>query len=274
MGAAGAVLTLGIALGSPLGGALGELDPAYALLGGAAVMVVVAFLGWMLLSRDTVQQRAVPPRQIISTLYKFPALRLPFLFAFLDRFTVGFLVAGFPVYATLKYGFTPARIGLQFAAFMLTMGILCYPTTRLSRYFTLRQLMLGGSLVYSTLFAAVGFVGEGILLWWMILMGAASAVMFIPTLQLAARAVPDFARTTAMGGLNAAGALGFLLGPIVSGVLIAALKPAMGTVPAYSIILLIGGLTEFVIAGALLVFGWLKVPDISPDALAHEKAPA
>ena len=107
----------------------------------------------------------------------------------------------------------------------------------------------------------------------MILMGAASAVMFIPTLQLASRAVPDWARATAMGGLNAAGALGFLSGPIISGVLIVSFKPSFGTDAAYSMTLLIGGITEFVLASAIALFGWLKVP-VAPASLAHEKAPA
>lgn len=274
MGAAGAVLTLGIALGSPLGGVLGELSPAYTLLAGAAIMIVVAMLSLTLLPGDTVPLRALPSRRIFSTLFTFPALRLPFVFAFLDRFTVGFLVAAFPIYATTHFGFTPSRIGLHFAAFMLTMGLLCYPVTRLSRFFTLRQLILGGSLIYSMLFSAVGFIGAEMLIWWMILMGAAAAVMFIPTLQLAARAVPDWARATAMGGLNACGALGFLSGPIVSGVLIASLKTSLGSETAYALILFMGGLTEFLIAGALLVFGWLNVSKETPQTLAQEQAPA
>ena len=273
MGAAGAVLTMGIALGSPLGGALGQISPAYALLTGGAIMAVVAMLTGIMLQRSTGPGVRLPARKIFATLYEYPALRLPFLFAFLDRFTVGFLVAGFPVYATLKFGFAPAKIGMHFAAFMLTMGLLCYPTTRLGKYFSLRQLILGGSIAYSALFAGVGFLSEGMLLPWMILMGAASAVMFIPTRPLAARAVPDWARATAMGGLNAAGALGFLSGPIISGVLIVSFKPSFGTDAAYSMTLLIGGITEFVLASAIALFGWLKVPE-APASLAHEKTPA
>ena len=274
MGAAGAVLTLGVALGSPLGGMLGEISPALALLTGAGIMAGVAMLALVMLRQEHEQGTKLPARQIVSTLYKFPALRLPFLFAFLDRFTVGFLVAAFPLYASAKFGFTPSQIGLHFAAFMLTMGLLCYPTTRLSRWFTLRQLILAGSLVYSMLFALTGFIAESWLLAWMIFMGAASAVMFIPMLQLAAHSAPEGARTTVMGGLNASGALGFLLGPIVSGLLIASLKAPFGSDLAYALILLIGGGTEFVIASALAVFGWLKAPEASPETITHREAPA
>ncbi len=264
LGAAGAVLTLGVALGSPLGGALGEISPVYSLLTGAGIMLLVALIAQMLLPGHTEKAAPLPPRAMLSTLIKFPALRLPFLFAFLDRFTVGFLVASFPLYASAKFSFAPAQIGMHFAAFMLTMGLLCYPVTRLSKWFTLRQLILGGSLVYSALFAVIGLVGETLLLYWMILMGAASAVMFIPMLQLAVKSAPEWARATVMGGLNSAGALGFLLGPIVSGVLIASLKNSLGSDTAYMLILLLGGATEFLIAGALVAFGGLKVADMVP----------
>jgi MFS family permease len=51
----------------------------------------------------------------------------------------------------------------------------------------------------------------------MVTLGVASAVMFIPSLLITSDAAPERIRTTAMGAFNAAGSLGFILGPATGG---------------------------------------------------------
>ena len=270
MARVGAAITFGVALGSPLGGVLGQVSTTLALWSGAGIMLLVALLARWAPVLPAAESR-LPLTAILATLVRFPGLHLPYAFAFLDRFTVGFFVASFPIYTTLRFGFEPARIGLSIAAFMLTMGVLCYPTVLLGRFVSLRTLILGGSLVYGALFAAIGSVTESWLLVWMVLLGAASAVMFIPTLQLTARAAPAYAQATAMGGFNSAGALGFLLGPLVSGLLLAMWKDTLGTEAAYGMIFLAGGVLEFSVGAVLLVAGVWPLRAVKAEMIADSR---
>src|SRR5690606_27821708 len=48
----------------------------------------------------------------------------------------------------------------------------------------------------------------------MVLLGVTSAVMFVPSLILTVDLSTTDARSTALGGFNAAGSLGFMLGPL------------------------------------------------------------
>jgi MFS family permease len=74
-----------------------------------------------------------------------------------------------------------------------------------------------GSLVYGVATIAVGFCPPGALPVLMVLLGIASAVMFVPSLLITGDAAPPSIRTTAMGAFNAAGSLGFIVGPATGG---------------------------------------------------------
>ncbi|MBK6765127.1 MAG: MFS transporter [bacterium] len=253
LGRVGAAITFGVALGSPIGGWLGSISPFYSLSSGGLLMLVVGVAALALDIPEAGLARRQRLAEIVQHFLKEPRLRLPYLFAFLDRFTVGFFVACFPILASLKFDFTPGQIGLHIAAFMLTMGLLCRPVVLLAKTFSQEQLLLAGSLVYGLFFATVGWIAPPLLMVWMFALGAASAVMFIPTLQLSANAAPAGFLATTMGGFTSAGALGFLLGPLVSGALLVLLTPRLSTLSAYAVVLFIGGLTEILAAGTLLV---------------------
>jgi len=255
MGRVGAAITFGVALGSPIGGWLGSIAPLYSLSLGGLVMLIVGAGALSLDIPDAGLAKRQRLGEIAQLFFKQPRLRLPYLFAFLDRFTVGFFVACFPILAAQKFDFSPAQIGGHIAAFMLTMGLLCRPVVILAKRFSQEQLLLAGSFVYGLFFATVGWIEPPLLIVWMFALGAASAVMFIPTLQLSAVAAPEHLRATSMGGFTSAGALGFLLGPLVSGALLVLLTPRMSTVSAYALILCVGGLTEVIAAGGLLMRG-------------------
>ena len=121
-----------------------------------------------------------------------------------------FVMDGFAVSElAAQLGMGSGRIGLMIAAFMLTMGLLCWPTVKLFAHFSARSLILSGSFCYGLLFAGIGWIPPAALPAWMALLGAASAVMFIPTLRLTALAAPDHARATVMGGLPRPARSGF-----------------------------------------------------------------
>lgn len=253
MGRVGAAITFGVALGSPIGGWLGSISPVYSLSLGGAIMLVV---GLASLALD-IPRSGLAKRQRISEILKLmlaePRLRVPYLFAFLDRFTVGFFVASFPILTALKFDFTPSQIGGHIAAFMLTMGLLCRPVVILSKRFSQNQLLLWGSLVYGLFFATVGWISPPWLIVWMFALGAASAIMFIPTLQLSVNSAPKGHVATSMGGFTSAGALGFLLGPLASGALLGLFGNWQSTESAYSSVLFVGGICEVTVAGYLIV---------------------
>ncbi|MCB1060417.1 MAG: MFS transporter [Calditrichaeota bacterium] len=259
MGVVGAAITFGVALGSPIGGWLGSHSPMYSLTLGGILLFVVA-IGTLFLDvpHEGLAQRQ-PIGKILKLLTGEPKLRLPYVFAFLDRFTVGFFVASFPILAATKFEFSPGQIGGHIAAFMLTMGLLCPFVVKLSKKFSQTQLLLWGSLTYGVFFASVGFVEPPLLIVWMFLLGAASAVMFIPTLQLSAGSAPSGNMATAMGGFTSAGAFGFLMGPIISGALLAVLARTYEITVSYGFVLFFGGFLEVVVAGFLLIRGLVTV---------------
>ncbi|MBL0063131.1 MAG: MFS transporter [bacterium] len=164
---------------------------------------------------------------------------------------------------TQKFSFTPGQIGGHIAAFMLTMGLLCPFVIKLSKRYSQPQLLLWGSLIYGLFFATVGWVSPPWLIVWMFALGASSAVMFIPTLQLSASGAPQGHLATSMGGFTSAGALGFLLGPIVSGGLLSLFMLWYSNLHAYSIVLFLGGMLEFSLAGFLLARGILATRSAS-----------
>ena len=68
-------------------------------------------------------------------------------------------------------------------------------------------------------------IGTASLTWWttdalpfvMAGIGAAAAVMFVPSLLLTTELAPGSVRSTALGGFNSAGSLGFVVGPVAGG---------------------------------------------------------
>lgn len=256
MGIVGAAITFGVAFGSPIGGYLGSISPLYSLSLGGVLMLIVAVASLVLYVPKTGLSRRQPLGEILKLLVRAPRLRLPYLFAFLDRFTVGFFVASFPILAATAYDFSPGQIGGHIAAFMLTMGLLCPFVVKLSKKMSQTQMLLWGSLVYGIFFATSGFVSPPTLMVWMFVLGAASAVMFIPTLQLSADHAPDGHVGTSMGGFTSAGALGFLTGPLVSGALFSLLSHWFSSTLSYGLVLLFAGTLESVLAAYLLVRGY------------------
>jgi MFS family permease len=74
-----------------------------------------------------------------------------------------------------------------------------------------------GSLLYGVCTAAVGFTAPPVLYGLMLATGAAAAVMFVPSMLMTMQVVSDRVRATALGAFNAAGSLGFILGPLTGG---------------------------------------------------------
>jgi MFS family permease len=217
MGLVGGGITLGVAVGAPLGGFLGRDDPMQPLLVGSALVAGAAIVGWLVLF-DTRRDEARPSlARIVSALRANRDLLAPLAFAFADRFTVGFFTTTFSLYLTRIHDLTPPRIGILITLFMIPFAGLSYPFGRFAERHSRVAMLCVGSLLYGVGTASLGFWPMAGLPWLMVALGICSAVMFVPTLILTADLAPADIRTTALGAFNAAGSLGFIAGPLVGG---------------------------------------------------------
>jgi MFS family permease len=255
MGATGSGLLLGVASGAPLGGRLGRPDPLVPLYLGAAVVAVAAVLALLLLRETSGRESERPGLGEIARLVRAsPIVAIPLLFAFADRFTVGFFTSTFPLFLRNIHALPPARIGLLIAIFMLPFAALSFPFGILSQKTSRAFVLCGGSFAYGCLVASLGFWPTGALLGVMLATGAAAAVMFVPSMLFTADATPESVRTTSMGAFNAAGSLGFIVGPLTGGIVSQSVAASYGWEAGYA--------SAFAVAGGfkiLLALGAFRV---------------
>ncbi len=218
LGLVGAGLLLGVAIGAPIGGVVGAGDPVRTLWLGGAVVLVAASLAAAVLSDSEVSDTArATAAGLLVALREQGRLIVPWLFAFADRFTVGFYTTTFSLYLSRVHDADPPRIGLMISAFMLPFALLSYPFGWLSER-TSRVALLGvGSVVYGVGTASLVLWPADVLPFVMAAIGISAAVMFVPTMLLATEYASDALRSTALAGFNAAGSLGFIVGPLVGG---------------------------------------------------------
>lgn len=250
LGCLGAGLTLGVAMGAAIGGRIGRDDPLLTLHVASAVLAVAAVLAALLLPANTSISSRPGLGEVLQAVRREPGLRSPLLLAFVDRFTVGFFTAGFPLLMAGVHGAPKDRIGMLLAAFLLPFALLSYPAGRLAERWSRRQLVFWGSLVYGGGVMLVGITPEHALWYLMPSLGVASAVMFVPTLLWLLERTPGLGRTTAMAAFHGAGALGFLLGPIACGAIV---HRCAELSTGYTVAFAVAGLSE--VLGAWLVLG-------------------
>ena len=266
MGVTGAGLLLGVALGAPLGGVLGAQDPLRPLHFGAGVLLATALLALLCLRETETRPARARPRfaEIRRALLQQKLLTAPLLFAFTDRFTVGFFTSTFPLFLRAEHALEPARIGALIAAFMLPFALLAAPFGAWAQRTSRAQLLCGGSALYGVLVVAIGFWPAAALPVAMAVTGTAAAVMFVPSLLLTTELAPPNARTTTLGAFNAAGSLGFILGPLTGGLVSAWVASTHGWLTGYRAAFLVAGLAE--IALALCAFPILRKYEIGRRA--------
>jgi MFS family permease len=242
MGVLGGALTLGVASGAPLGGALGQRGAGLVLSVGAGVMAAVAVGALVWVGKQGAPRWSCPTMGEIGRLLRSNgALRLPLVFAFVERLAAGFFIASFPIFCAVTWGLGPRMIGLLMAAYMLPMSVCCFPAMRLAKWLPVSGILRWGALAYGVLFAGIGYVGQAWLLPWMVLCGMISAVIFVPTLVLVSRDAPAAAKGAAMGAFNAVGSLGFVVGPVLSGAVAGLAAASLGIQSAYAVVFAVGG---------------------------------
>ena len=241
MGIVGGGITLGVAIGAPIGGVLGRHGPLYPIQVGAAISLGVAVLSLLFLVGTPGRSERPSLRDIITMARRETALLVPLAYSFVDRFTVGFFTTTFTLWMKEVHDLPPARIGLLLGLFLGPFSLLSYPFGRLSEHVSRTRLVAGGSLIYGAGVASLGLWSPEVLPVVMFALGVASAVMFVPSLILTTDLASRAIRSTALGGFNAAGSLGFIFGPLVGGVVSQTVAAGSGWHTGYA--------TAFVVAG-------------------------
>ncbi|HKK50135.1 MAG TPA: MFS transporter, partial [Myxococcota bacterium] len=221
---------------------------------GAAVLVAAAVLaaGSLLDPRGESDRPGLAA--ILRTVRAHRAVIAPLIFAFADRFTVGFYTTTFSLFASGLHGATPPRVGLWITAFMLPFALLSFPFGMLADRVSKTLLLCLGSAVYGILTASLGFwptegiaVGMGVI-------GVFAALMFVPSMLMTADLTPPEIRSTALGAFNAAGSLGFILGPMTGGLVSELVRASHGPAVGYQAAFIVAGLAEILCAALALPF--------------------
>ena len=259
MGALGCGISLGVAIGAPMGGVL--VDRGVELLGepgvmlpfqvGSAILLGAALLAVVLLRDVSTQTRRAGFRQVASAVVREKSLRIPLAFAFADRFTVGFFVTTFPLYLKRIFEASSMQVGFLLMLLLLPFSLLSYPMGRLAERVSRTWMVGGGSLLYGLLLMTLGLWDVASLPWLMFVLGVLSAVMFVPSLILVLDLATPQTRSTSLGGFNAAGSLGFIVGPLVGGLVSQTVAGDFGWQAGYR--------SAFAVAGAVEVLCVLLV---------------
>lgn len=215
MGAAGIAIGSGTALGAPLGGQLSAVGPLVPLVVAAGLLCLVALLA-VGLSDRTIESRRGGIGAALSGLADRPALGLPYLFGFADRFTAGFFALVGTLYFRQTFGLDAGTAGLVLGLFFAPFALGQYPMGRLSDRIGRLLPVVAGSVLYGGAVLAVYLAPTieiaGVT---MVFLGIAGALVAPATMALVTDLATD--RGTAMGGFNVFGSLGFLVGTVGGG---------------------------------------------------------
>jgi len=250
MGAVGACISLGVATGAPLGGFIGGLAPLWVPLGGGLLSIMLALVGLFGLADSTTARPRMAAAEIVATLRKRRQLVVPLAFSFADRLTVGFIVSTLSLYLGLVIGFDARQIGLAMAAFLVPFSVLTYPAGHLSRHWDPLTMMVAGSVLYGVFLALLAFLPGERILAAMAVGGVIAALMYAPSLVLAAQYGGTDCRASALAAFNMAGSLGFAAGPLLSSILLAVFGLWMAR-PYAPVFVIIGAIEIMLALGVL-----------------------
>lgn len=214
MGLMGGAVSLGTTFAFPVGGALGVRSMFLLCTVGSIVLLSCAFAAWLLLKKDHVREKARSFRDALLVLKRDSRLRIPYIFTFVDRFTVGFFAVTFPLFVATTYGIDARQSGMLLAGFLLPFSILTAAVGRAVDAIGGSILLVTGSICYGIAVLFVGYVSPDQLIVVMIICGIFAAIMYAPSLWMLARFSPPEMRASAVGGFNAVGSIGFAIGPV------------------------------------------------------------
>ena len=225
MGIAGMVLSLGVGLGSPLG-ILGRKNPDIPFLFAGGLMVTIGLVSFLFLKDYEYHYfKKIRFSDWLEAFQSNQFLTIPYLYNFIDRFTVGFFVTGFNLHLREDLGFSSGQVGMYLSSVLLPMSLLALPFALLSKKTGTVLLMLLGSLIYGFFLAVAGFISDPtLLIIILVFCGIGAGVMFVPSMMMASSMAKREYNASVMAGFTGIGSIGFMLGPIASVLLLESLK--------------------------------------------------
>lgn len=267
MGLVGGGMMLGIALGAPIGGVLGRQGPLMPLQVGAGLLALAALAAHAIV-RDAGARTTRPSfHDIVATLRANRIIVAPLLFAFTDRFTVGFFTTTFALYLRRIHDLSSSEIGGLIAIFMIPFALFSYPFGRIAERRSPVAMLCIGSVLYGIGTAWVGFTAPPALYGLMLATGIAAAVMFVPSMLMTMQVVGNEVRATAIGAFNAAGSLGFILGPLTGGAISQLVAAHADWLTGYRAAFLVAGASELLCVA-------IALPVLMRHLRRREAAPA
>jgi len=270
LGLLASALMLGVTVGSPLGGWLADRS-GWAVYGTGSAFFVVAALLCAGLSPVPDVHAASGRRYRWNR--RAPETWVPLGYAFMDRFSIGIFVSTFTLFLASEHGLSATLRGILVALFMIPFAALCYPAARLADTRGWLTPLLAGNIAFGAVFASYGVVPTSLLPVAMVLSGMASAFVFAPSLLLVSDLVRRGNGEGLFGAFQVAGSFGFLTGPVVGGVLVAATSVG-GQRPAYEVIFAAVGLLEFGLAVVSYAILRRVVRELRGEELAPSRAAA
>lgn len=255
MGLVGACLMVGTACGTRIGGVVWSTWPGLSFEVAAAVALAAAGLAAILVPATPRRTRRSRVAEGLALLRQDRRLWIPYVYTFIDRFCVGVVISSYVLFLALAHEIGPESRSRLLVLFLGPFALLVYPAGRLVDRIGSPFPLVFGSLAFGLLFASYGWIPRDWLAVAMLASGVASALMFAPTLSVCAELAPDGRRGAAFAGFNAAGAFGFVCGPLVAGTVCHLLSGPLGTVAAYRAAFVTAGAAEAFCA--LVTLPWL-----------------
>ena len=254
MGIVGAAMMFGTACGTRLGGLIyTEMNTGIFIVGGAisatAALLVLLFVPEQEAKTEDRSQR----KSWLTLVRERPALNIAYAYAFMDRFCVGVVISTFTLFLADVHGLSPDERSRMLVMFLAPFALLVYPAGRLVDRIGRALPIAFASAGFGIVFALYGVLDIRWMPVAMVASGVLSALMFAPNLTLCADLAPEGQRGPAFTGFNAAGSLGFLLGPAVAGTTLW-LMGTMGfeTLASYRMAFVVAGAGEVLCAAITL----------------------
>jgi len=246
---AGAPMVAALAVGPAVGGFLARMDPALPFRVAAGLDAAIALALVVEVRRRPIAPRTMARAPAASIGSICGAMRALLVMTALQRFAIGGLVVSFAVLARAVHGMSDAAVGGSFSLVLVVFAFAMIPLARLEGQDRLRSIMAGGAM-FGMSFVALAVAPRGLVPVALLFAGLGSAMVYAPTLSLAAAVAPPRGRATTMALLHGAGAIGMVLGPAVAALLDLAMRGAAASTRAA---------TFLTIAGAVQLVGVFAV---------------
>ncbi len=217
---AGGATIAAIAVGAPLGAVLLRFGPEVPLQVGAMLpLVVAAAIGALMpTGAALVRRRRLRPSDV------WPMVPAG-IFVFAERLAIGLFIVPFSLLAHDVFGYGDAVVGRLYAAFLVPFAFATALWPRLGLT-PVRSVVAGTAAYAASLALSPRIDGLGPLVAVLVVGGVGAASIYAPALRSVAGLVQKSRVASAMGLVNALGALGMFLGSAGAGLITAAAAAA------------------------------------------------